>query len=553
MSKSLEIWGGVECSIVRIGTEIRNQLTDTGHFSRDEDLDLIAELGIKTLRYPVLWELAQPTRDNFDWDWLDRRLGRLLELQIDPIAGLIHHGSGPQWTHILDPEFPSLFATYAGQVAKRYPWVSRFTPINEPLTTARISGLYGLWHPHGKTEETCLRLVAAQCVAIAKSMTAIRKINPRAQLIQTEDCGRVFATRCLEYQASYENERRWLALDLLAGRVNREHPFYDAMVAAGVSLDHLDELANEPCSPDIIGLDYYLTSDRVIDHRTILYPHETIGGNDRHSYADIAAVRSEVAGNRTGLGPRLDEVWNRYGIPIAVTELHNGCTRDEQLRWLIGGWSAARAAQSRGVDIRAVTSWSLFGAVDWNSMLVRQDDYYEPGAFDTRFTRPHPTAVAHAITKLAAGDPYDHPVLDRPGWWLRNEMASQARPIVLAGFGRLISILERCCIDRRLSVVAAQPNKNLERLLSGYGAWAFVEVNEFKATETAMLSGRYVEGGALFVEVQLPQKDWNSVANAFFDLLVDGAVGEMQLIWSGPANQYGLSNDKYARKLLLTG
>ena len=36
----------------------------------------------------------------------------------------------------------------AARVAARYPWVLDWTPVNEPVTTARFSGLYGHWYPH---------------------------------------------------------------------------------------------------------------------------------------------------------------------------------------------------------------------------------------------------------------------------------------------------------------------------------------------------------------------------------------------------------------------
>lgn len=133
----------------------------------------------------MLWELA----DQRGWDWTDRALARLRELDIRPIAGLLHHGSGPRWTHLLDPEFPHQFAEYAGRVARRYPWIEDFTPINEPMTTARFSGLYGYWYPHCRTHSDFLRMQIQQCRAIALAMQAIRRVVPEARLIQTEDFG----------------------------------------------------------------------------------------------------------------------------------------------------------------------------------------------------------------------------------------------------------------------------------------------------------------------------------------------------------------------------
>jgi hypothetical protein len=55
----LELWGGLECSFVRVGADIRNQIIETGHYERAGDLHL-AELGIETLRYPMLWDGRSP-------------------------------------------------------------------------------------------------------------------------------------------------------------------------------------------------------------------------------------------------------------------------------------------------------------------------------------------------------------------------------------------------------------------------------------------------------------------------------------------------------------
>ena len=58
--------------------------------------------------------------------------------------------------------------------------------------------------------------------------------------------------------------------------------------------------------PDLIGLNYYLTSDRFLDHRLELYPRELWGGNGRERYADVdvvATVEERQSGRRI-LGSR---------------------------------------------------------------------------------------------------------------------------------------------------------------------------------------------------------------------------------------------------------
>ena len=225
ISETLELWGGPECTIVRIGDQFRNELEETGHLGRIEDLDSIAEVGIRTLRYPVLWETTSPhDPDECDWRWSDERLARLKELDMQPVAGLVHHGSGPRYTDLLDRRFPTLLARHAERVARRYPSIEMFTPVNEPLTTARFSGLYGHWYPHGRDQATFLRALVTECTAVVLAMRAIRTVRPDAKLVQTEDLGKAFGTPLLSYQAELENERRWLSLDLLCGRVDPHHP-----------------------------------------------------------------------------------------------------------------------------------------------------------------------------------------------------------------------------------------------------------------------------------------------------------------------------------------
>ena len=137
---TIELWGGHECTVNRVGDTYRDQTRLTGHHDRLDDLDRFARLGLKRLRYPVLWERTVGDAPGvYDWSWSDQRMARLRELGIDPIVGLLHHGSGPAFTSLLADDFAAMFADYAAAAAERYPWVTYWVPINEPLTTARFS------------------------------------------------------------------------------------------------------------------------------------------------------------------------------------------------------------------------------------------------------------------------------------------------------------------------------------------------------------------------------------------------------------------------------
>jgi dTDP-4-dehydrorhamnose reductase len=494
-SAQIQLWGGVECTVARLGDRWRDQLAETGHRQRPEDLDRIAELGIRTLRYPVLWETVSPLRpDVFDWSWADERLSRLRRLGVTPIAGLVHHGSGPAYTNLLDPEFPRLLANYASAVAARYPWIEHFTPVNEPLTTARFSGLYGHWYPHCRDMASFLRALVNQCRGVVLSMRAIRSVTPNARLVQTEDLGKTFGTQAVSAQVEDDNERRWLTFDILTGRIDRRHPWWGRMVAAGVSERELDGFVSRPCPPDVVGINHYLTSERYLDERLARYPQSAQGGNGVMRYADVEAVRVNLPSRVLGPQARLREAWDRYGLPLAVTEAHHGCSRDEQLRWLAEVWTAAQAVQVQGCDIRAVTAWALLGSIDWNTLLTATRGDYEPGAFDIRGPRPRATALAGAVRQLARGKPLKHPVLETPGWWHRperlygpvaiaGEAAPHGPPLLVTGAGGLVAEFRQIGFHRGLPTVEpggpgrARPSAAaLRTALARHRPWAVVSL-----------------------------------------------------------------------------
>ncbi|AWN37160.1 sugar nucleotide-binding protein [Methylobacterium radiodurans] len=482
----LEVWGGVECSVVRIRNAYRDQVAETGHRDRPEDLDAIAALGIRTLRYPILWESVAPDDpETCDWSWHDARLARLRALGIDVIAGLVHHGSGPRYTSLADPNFPALLAQYAGRVAARYPWIERFTPVNEPLTTARFAGLYGHWYPHRRSEAEFLRMMFNQCRATLLALRAIRAVTPGAHLIQTEDVGRTFSTPALAEQAAYENERRWLSLDLLCGRLDPTHPWFERFLALGLPRAELEAFLTGEARPALIGVNHYLTSERYLDERTRAYPRHLRGGNGRRRYADAEAVRLRHLADRTGPKARLDEVWARYGQALAVTEVHHGCSRDDQLRWLSEVWQAAVDLRREQVPVEAVTVWSLFGAVDWNTLLVARAGHYEPGAFDIRAPQPRLTALGQATRELAATGGFRHPVLAAPGWWRREcrfyasergtgETAGAPGVAVLQDGAGYAEAIARICAARGLRPVILD-EAALPEALARPGLWALID------------------------------------------------------------------------------
>jgi len=419
LSRPLELWGGLECTVNRVRNDYYSQLDRNGHTQRACDIDRFASLGIRAIRYPILWEHTAPDGlATADWRWPDERLRALRDAGVTPIAGLVHHGSGPRHTSLLDPAFAEQLADYAGAVAARYPWLEYYTPVNEPCTTARFSGLYGLWYPHGRDDRTFIQALLNQCRAVVLAMRAIRKIQPDAKLVQTDDLGKNYGTPEMTHLVNFYNERRWLAWDLLCGTIGPEHVLWNYLTGTGIDESEFLWFRDNPCPPDIIGVNYYVTSERWLDHRAERYPAHHRGMADGKPCADIEAARV-LATPTPGIAPLLSEIWDRYRLPLAVTEAHIDSNREDQLRWLLEIWEAAQQSRQDGVDVRAVTVWALLGSFDWNCVVTECRGYYEPGPFDVRSPLPRPTAVAGMMRELSSGKPLSHPVLRGQGWWRR--------------------------------------------------------------------------------------------------------------------------------------
>jgi dTDP-4-dehydrorhamnose reductase len=571
--KALELWAGPECTVNRVGDTYRDQLVLSGFAERLDDLDRLAGLGARRLRFPLLWERTAPLApDSFDWRWSDERIDRLRELEVVPIAGLLHHGSGPRYTSLLDPGFPQALAAYARAVAERYPHIDAYTPVNEPLTTARFSALYGLWYPHCRDDRSFVRALLNQLRGTVLAMHAVRQVNPHAQLVQTDDLGHVESSPKLRYQAEFENLRRWLTFDLLCGRLDAQHPLRWYLRKHGASEQELQAFVDEPCPPDIVGINFYVTSERFLDDRIGLYPPAMHGGNARQRYVDVELAR--VHGRSIGgFAARLREAGERYGRPVAITEAHLGCTRDEQLRWLHQAWNAAQGARDEGHDIRAVTAWATFGTYDWDSLLTRQAGHYEPGLWDVSSGVPRPTALATLARQLAKGETPDHPALAGPGWWQRElRLAYPAhgelqclpvagRPLLITGAtGTLGQAFARFCELRglphrllaRSDMDIAEP-ASVAAALDAWQPWAVINTAGFVRVDDAEREPRQWRENVAGPVVLARECARRGVRLMSFssDLVFDGAKSTpyLESDAAAPLNAYGRAKLEAERRV----
>ena len=198
------------------------------------------------------------------------------------------------------------------------------------------------------------------------------------------------------------------------------------LVRHGVARNEVLWFRENPCPPDVLGLNYYVTSDRFLDHRTELYPEHFAGGDTgSEPLVDIEAVRvrSEPLPGVEGL---LTEAWERYGLPVAITEAHLGGSPADQVRWLAEVWQGAQAARRAGAQVEAVTVWALLGLWNWSNLCTADANAYEPGVFDSPAGELRETPLVELVRQLAHGETPHHAALQQAGWWQRQDRFAYA-------------------------------------------------------------------------------------------------------------------------------
>ena len=260
-----------------------------------------------------------------------------------------------------------------------------------------------------------------------------------------------------------------------------------------------------------------------------------------------------------GAAGLLAEAWNRYGLPMAITEAHLGCSREEQVRWLEEIYTDAVRLRAQNVDVRAMTVWSVFGAWEWNSLLTRAEGHYESGCFDCRRMPVRPTLVASWVKSRAAGMPFEHPALDRSGWWRASSQRERARPIAICGDTVTAQHCAALCDLRGLATVMFSNNatvRDLSAELRDERAWLVIDADSgwnskpariarsaglpllvlSTATEasltTAETAAIMASGAPLIVRYD-GFRDSRTWLNRAFDLMLDGEIG----VWNEAAGE----------------
>jgi beta-glucosidase len=372
---------------------------DTGdvacdHYHRlDEDLDLMAELGLQAYRFSVAWPRVQPDgsgpANGKGLDFYRRLVDGLRQRSIEPMLTL-YHWDLPQaledrggWT---SRETAERFAEYAGIVYEALSdSVGYWITLNEPWVVAWLGHGYGLHAPGKKDPSAALSATHHLLLGHGLAMEGMRSMR------NAGDGNRLGVTLNLhpahpgrDRDADREAARRVdgqanrLYLDpLFRGEYPEDLLSHYREGGADLSFVHDGDLQKISAPLDFMGVNYYFR------HAVRDAPEET---HSQVPFSDLQA-RPIVphAGEKTAMGwpvepegltEMLVRIKEEYAdLPLYVTEngraVHdyadpNGEVKDEErVSYLGAHFRAVREAMDRGVDLRGYMVWSFLDNFEW--------------------------------------------------------------------------------------------------------------------------------------------------------------------------------------------
>ncbi|PNY79525.1 family 1 glycosylhydrolase [Deinococcus koreensis] len=392
---------GIECSYPTIqgGRVRRDQLEECGHYERwRDDLRLVKELGLRFLRYGLPYHRVHLGPGHYDWEFADQAMAELRRLGITPILDLLHFGV-PDWLgNFQNPELPVHFAAYVEAVARRYPWVRYYTPVNEIYVTARASGRDGLWNEQLKSEIGFVTALKHATAANILACHAIARVRPDAIIVQSESAEFLHdASTRRRPEIALQNRLRFLAFDLLYS-VPPDADICLYMMDNGLTREEYQWfMAGEPPGHQIMGNDYYGRNEKIVKpDGTVCIAEDVLG------WSQITRAYYE-----------------RYRKPVFHTET-NVFDPEQAPAWLWKQWMNVLSMRQEGVPVLGFTWYSLIDQIDWDIQLAEQRGTVNAcGLYDLN-RQPRPVAAAYRellehfgqITLMAHGEFFE--ITDQP-------------------------------------------------------------------------------------------------------------------------------------------
>lgn len=322
----------------------------TQHYSQwREDIDLLADLGVKYARYGIPWHRIQPESSRFDYSWPDQVFERMLARGVHPIVDLMHYGT-PPWLEggFGNLDYPERVSEYAAHIAERFKGQIRwYTPLNEPRITAYYCGRLGWWPPYGRSWRGFVSVMVSVCRGIILTQRRLQAIDSEIVCAHV-DATDIYRPAAPENKAEAERRQEivFLALDLVSGKVTQRHALRPWLQKNGMSDNDLSWFAENAIQLDVVGLNLYP-----------LFTNKLVKSSKRGSRVAMPYGSAKIIEDLAGM------YWQRYERPMFISETASDGRR--RAAWLVDSIGAVNNVRSSGMPMIGYTWWPLFALVAW--------------------------------------------------------------------------------------------------------------------------------------------------------------------------------------------
>ena len=358
-----------------------------------EDFALAHKIGITSMRIAAPWHRIEKEKGQYDFSWFGPYMNTLEEMGIEPILDPLHHTSFPSWLTggFAHPDFVEVYTKFVQQLMEHYPWVTKYTIINEALVTTMFCGEFGIWYPFKKGRKTFYQMLLPVAQAIRDISLLLETKGVQHWWMDSCEVHRGYDPASRKF-AKQRNLERFQLLDLLLGRINSNHPLYQDFLK-GMTPADITPFAENPAVIHCLGLDYYA-----------------------HSELEWVTKKTKKAGFRrrqtlypVGFAKIALQYVERYQLPIMLGETNiRGCITD-RITWLKYMLAQCEAIASilteRQIDFYGLCWYPLIDCCDWDTLVTQPNRRIDPqGIFslDEHFNR-HSSEFSSTVAAVAAG------------------------------------------------------------------------------------------------------------------------------------------------------
>jgi len=320
--------GGFECSThLRRDRRRLDMSASTAHDRwAYEDYARLGTVGIRAARDGIRWHVIESPDGRRDWSSAVSMLRAARKARVRVVWDLLHFG-WPDHVDPFSPEFVPRFEQFVrgflpvlGDETDETPYLA---PVNEISFLSFAGGEEGFFNPFAKKrgDELKGQLVRASIAACG----AIRSVFPAARLVHTDPIIHIIADpRRPQDRRRAENYRlsQFASWDMISGR---ERP----------------EIGGDPSFLDVLGLNYYIHNQWVLDDGVVVPSHP----------------------QHLPLRYMLREVRERYGRPMFIAE--TGIEDDVRPSWLHYVGKELRGARRLGIDTEGICLYPIVNHPGW--------------------------------------------------------------------------------------------------------------------------------------------------------------------------------------------